>query len=618
MFNFIQRIRKILLLLLDIGLISLAVFLAFLLRFDGQIPSQHFLNVLGMICVALIVSLPVFFLLRLYSFSWTYVSTTELILLVKATALSFLFSGAFLFILKDQLIFQGFPRSTFFLSYILIFLFCGGIRLSKRLYLQIFRKGIEEKSRTLIVGAGDAGEQIARSALLLKNSPYFPVGFVDDSAAKQGELIHGIRVLGKICDIPRITEDYNIEEMIIALPSGGTTVIKKTVEIGRKAGLRKIKVIPSFSEIITGEASINSIRDVQIEDLLQRKPVVLDTKLIKNFILGKSVLITGAAGSVGSELCRQVAKFNPSLLLLLDQDETGIFNISEELKDAFPKLNFSALICDIQEEKKVKKIFNQYRPNIIFHAAAYKHVPLMEEHPDEAVRNNIFGTKIVAEASLRSGVEKFIFISTDKAVNPVSVMGITKRIGEIICQVLNQKNNTKFISVRFGNVLDSRGSVIPIFREQIKKGGPLEVTHPEMKRYFMVISEACLLVMQAGAIGEGGEVFVLDMGEPIKILDLAKEMIRFSGLEPDKDIPIVFTEPRPGEKLFEEILTAEEGTIATQSQNIFRAKLSAADESKVYDCLTRLEKEAENNERGEIVKTLKNVLNELIPSYQSQ
>jgi FlaA1/EpsC-like NDP-sugar epimerase len=315
--------------------------------------------------------------------------------------------------------------------------------------------------------------------------------------------------------------------------------------------------------------------------------------------------------------------------LLLDQDETGIFNISEELRNAFPKLIFYSLICDIQEEKKVGKIFNQYRPNIIFHAAAYKHVPLMEEHPDEAVKNNIFGTKIVAKASLMSGVEKFIFISTDKAVNPVSVMGITKRIGEIMCQVLNQSSypphqnlvgggagNTKFISVRFGNVLDSRGSVIPIFREQIKKGGPVEVTHPEMKRYFMVISEACLLVMQAGAIGEGGEVFVLNMGEPIKILDLAKEMIRFSGLESDKDIPIVFTEPRPGEKLFEEILTAEEGTLATQNQNIFRAKLLAVDESKLSDCLIELEQALESSEKEEIVNVLKNILKELIPSYK--
>ncbi|MDP2967185.1 MAG: polysaccharide biosynthesis protein, partial [bacterium] len=311
---------------------------------------------------------------------------------------------------------------------------------------------------------------------------------------------------------------------------------------------------------------------------------------------------------IGSELCRQIAKFNPSLLLLLDQDETGIFNISEELKNKFPRLKISSVIADIQDEEKMDKVFNELHPNIVFHAAAYKHVPLMEENPDEAIKNNIFGTNIVAKSALKSGAEKFIFISTDKAVNPTSVMGATKRLGEMICQMLNQKNNTKFISVRFGNVLDSRGSVIPIFREQIKRRGPVEVTHPEMKRYFMLISEACLLVMQAGAIGRGGEVFVLDMGKPIKILDLAKEMIRFSGFEPDKDIPIVFTEPRPGEKLFEEILTAEEGIITTENQKIFRAKLSVVDEKKLNEGLEKLKNEVQKAEKKEIINTLKQLI----------
>ena len=439
-----------------------------------------------------------------------------------------------------------------------------------------------------------------------------PVGFVDDSPAKRGVIIHNLKVLGKISEIPEIVKEHQIEEMIIALPSAGSKAVREAVEMGRKAGLKKVKIIPSITELINGEVSIGKIKEVEIEDLLGREPVSLDTRAIENFIQNKVVLITGAAGSIGSELCRQVAKFRPSQLLLLDQDETGIFNISEELEDKFPRLKIFSEICDIQDEEKIEQIFSHYHPNVIFHAAAYKHVPLMEVHSDEAVKNNVFGTKIVAESAIKYGVEKFIFVSTDKAVNPTSVMGATKRVGEMICQNLNQKNSTKFISVRFGNVLDSRGSVIPIFREQIKKGGPVEVTHPEMKRYFMMTSEACLLVMEAGAMGRGGEVFVLDMGEPVKILDLAKEMIRLSGFEPDKDIPIVFTGVRPGEKLFEEILTAEEGTIATQNQKIFMAKLSRVDENKLNQVLENLREAVKKSNREEIV----NILKQLIPSYQ--
>jgi len=608
MFNFTQKGRKFLFLLIDIILISLAIYLAFLLRFEGQIPAKHFLNIFGMVILALIISLPIFYFSKLYSFSWAYVSTEELISLVKATTLSFLFLGASLFILKEHPIFIGFPRSTLFISFILVFIFCGGIRLAKRIYLQIFKRERFFGEKTLIVGAGDAGEQVLRGILTSKKSPYLPAGFVDDSPTKKGLVIHGLKVLGKIDDIPEIVKRREIEQMIIALPSAGVLAIKRAAEMGRRAGLRKIKIIPPITEIMDGEISLKDLREVQIEDLLQREPVSLDTKSIENLILGKSVLITGAAGSIGSELCRQIAKFNPSLLLLLDQDETGIFNISEELKNKFPRLKISSIIADIQDEEKMAQVFNELHPNIVFHAAAYKHVPLMEENPDEAVKNNIFGTKIVAETALKSGVENFIFVSTDKAVNPVSVMGQTKRIGEMICQTLNQKNYTKFISVRFGNVLDSRGSVIPIFREQIKRRGPVQVTHPEMKRYFMLISEACLLVLQAGAIGRGGEVFVLDMGKPIKILDLAKEMIRFSGLEPDKDIPIVFTEPRPGEKLFEEILTAEEGIIATENQKIFRAKLSQVKEKKLNEGLEKLKNEAQKSEKKEIINTLKQLI----------
>jgi FlaA1/EpsC-like NDP-sugar epimerase len=612
-FTKIPKTRLVFFIVGDIFFISLSVWLAFLLRFEWKIPTEHILNLQGLTVLALIFSLPIFYFLKLYSFSWSYVSTQELISLFKATALSFLLSGATLLVLRDFPQFSGFPRSTLFISYFLIFLFCGGVRFSKRIYLQSFQKGLkEEKARTLIVGAGDAGEQILRSILSSLSSPYYPIGFVDDDPTKQGIIIHGLKVLGKLDEIPQVVESRGVEELIIALPSAGPKAIRRAVEMGRKAGLKKIKIVPSIADIINGEVSLGALREVEVEDLLGREPVSLDTRAIENFIQNKVVLITGAAGSIGSELCRQVAKFQPSQLLLLDQDETGIFNISEELEDKFSRLKTYPIIADIQDEKKINQIFEKFRPNVIFHAAAYKHVPLMEVHPDEAVKNNVFGTKTVADAAIKCGTEKFIFVSTDKSVNPTSIMGATKRVGEMICQNLNQKNSTKFISVRFGNVLDSRGSVIPIFREQIKKGGPVEVTHPEMKRYFMMTSEACLLVMQAGAMGQGGEVFVLDMGEPVKILDLAKEMIRLSGFEPDKDIPIVFTGVRPGEKFFEEILTAEEGTVATKHQQIFMAKLSEIDENKLNQGLENLREAVKKSNREEII----NILKQLIPTYK--
>jgi FlaA1/EpsC-like NDP-sugar epimerase len=614
---FLQKIEKykpLLFIISDIVLISLSVLFAFLVRFEGLIPQRYFLNIKGLVFFSILFTIPIFYFFKLYFFSWAYVSAEELISLIKATSLSFLLLTATYFILRDHRLFSGFPRSTLFITYFFIFILCGGLRFAKRIYFQIFPKGKrEEKINVLIVGAGDLGEQILRAIKSFPKSRYFPVGFVDDDLAKQGILIHGLKVLGKIKDIPKIAKENLIEEMIIALPYGSKK-IKEAVEFGRKAKIKKIKILPSIGDLISGEIPLTKLKDIEIEDLLGREPIELDKKLIADFIKGKIVLITGAAGSIGSELSKQVASFSPSLLLILDQDETGIFNLFNELKEKFPKQEIKSIICDIRDEEKIKRIFQEFKPQIVFHAAAYKHVPLMEEHPDEAVKNNVFGTEIVAKAALEINCEKFIFISTDKAVNPTSIMGATKRIGEMICQVLNKKGKTKFISVRFGNVLDSRGSVIPIFKEQIKSGGPLTVTHPEMKRYFMLNSEACLLVMEAGAIGKGGEVFVLDMGKPIKILDLAKEMIKLSGLEPDKDIAITFVGPRPGEKLFEEVLSAEEGTFATKYQKILIAKLKEPDEEKLKTNLGKLKVLVQENKKDEILEVFK----DLIPSYSPQ
>jgi len=601
--------KTIFFVLADIFLISIAVLFAFLIRFDGQIPVQYFPFVLRIVALAVIFTIPIFYFQGLYSFSWSYVSTSEAVSLFKATTISFVFLSITIFISKYFPSFKNFPRSILLISYLLVFVFCGGIRIAKRAFMQITGVSrMAKKEKTLIIGAGDAGEQILRSIISSKNSPYYPIGFVDDNSMKQGVSIHGYKVLGKVSDIPKIVESHLVKELIVALPSVGSVTIKKAVELGRKAGLKKIKIAPPLSEVIDGRVSFKNLKDVDVEDLLGREEINLDTKQIENFIKNKVILITGAAGSIGSELSRQTAKFFPSSILLLDQDETGIFNISKELENNFPNLKIQPIIADIRDKEKIKEIFMKFQPKIVFHAAAYKHVPLMEENPDEAVKNNIFGTENLANISSVQGAEKFILISTDKAVNPTSVMGFTKRISEMICHTYNQKNHTKFISVRFGNVLNSRGSVIPIFREQIKRGGPVQITHRDMKRYFMLTSEACLLVMQAGAMSRGGEVFVLDMGKPIKIWDLAKEMIKLSGFEPDKDIAIVFTGTRPGEKLFEEILTAEEGTVATQNQKIFIAKLSDINTESLEKQLKDIKSLINERDNTKIISTLKDII----------
>jgi len=618
MFNYFKKTpltKTIFFVITDIICVAISVWLAFLLRFDSHIPAEYDPFVIRMIILAVIFILPVFYFQKLYSFSWSYVSTNELISLFKATTIAFIFLLVAIFVSHYFPRFINFPRSTIIISYILVFILCGASRFSKRIYLRITGQNrMIERTRTLIVGAGDAGEQILRSIISSDKTSYNPVGFIDDNPIKKGVVIHGLRVFGKISDIPEIVKNQQIKQLVIALPSANGKKIKEAVELGKKAGVWKIKIAPPLSEIIGGKVSFKNLKDVEVEDLLGRERVDLDTKQIENFIKNKSVLVTGAAGSIGSELSRQVAKFRPGVLLLLDQDETGIFNISKELAENFPDMKISRFVADITDKEKINKIFGKLKPKIIFHAAAYKHVPLMEENIDEAIKNNIFGTKNLIEAAVDSGAEEFVLISTDKAVNPSSVMGVTKRICEMLCRLYNKKEKTRFISVRFGNVLNSRGSVVPIFREQIKRGGPVEITHPEMKRYFMLTSEACLLVLQSGAMGKGGEVFVLDMGEPVKILDLAKEMIRLSGLQLDKDIAIVFTGVRPGEKLFEEILTAEEGTAATQNKKIFTAKLSANESEKLLENIDNLREIILKSEKDAILEALTGI----VPSFKPQ
>jgi len=565
----------------DIILIALSCFLGFLLRFDGAIDPQYFPMIKAFIGLAVPLTIVFFAIERLYSISWSFISIREIIKLGRAVVLSFASLGAILFILKDNEMFQGFPRSIVFISAAIALFFTGTLRFAKRIYIHGFKNKSKEngenKNKILIIGAGEAGEKLARHIIATPNILYSLKGFIDDNPMKKGVLIHGIKVLGKIKELPEIIAREEIKEIIIAMPSALPKVIRETVELARKAKIGKIKILPGTKEILEEKVSLSNLREISIEDLLGRDPIEIDTYAIKEYITDKIVLVTGAAGSIGSVLCEQILKFKPKKLIALDQRETALFYLKRDLNKLWKNsslaenlLNFA--LVDICDKNKIDKIFEKFRPDAIFHAAAYKHVPMMEDDPDESVKNNIFGTLIVGQAALKYNAEKFVMVSTDKAINPTSVMGASKRMCEKVCVWLNKQNTTRFCAVRFGNVLGSQGSVVPIFQKQIEKGGPVEVTDPEMKRYFMITSEACLLIMQAGAIGQGGEVFVLDMGQPIKILDLAKDMIRLAGYKPDVDIPIIFTGIRPGEKLFEEIITENESP--TKHEKIFISHLN--------------------------------------------
>ncbi len=610
--------RTLFFLLADTILVEAAVYLSFFLRFEGVIPFSHLSNLLFLAVLAPLVVIPLFLLQKIYWVSWPYVGLGDFVRILRGVVISFLFIGVIVLILRGEeyLLFRElstFPRSTLFISAVLATFFIGALRASKRVYLHSFHGSShlnKEGKRVLIIGAGDAGEQILRS-ILHSSAPYVAVGLVDDDPLKHQTSIHGYRVLGTISDLPRLATTLKIEGAIIALPSSGSREIQRAVHSCREADIQNIKIVPSLTELISSEIGLRDLREIQIEDLLGRDPVKLATEAIAQFISGKTVLITGAAGSVGSELARQIAKFQPRRLLLLDREETNLFYLGEEFSREFSYLEFHRIIADIRHKRKIENLFLRWKPEIVFHAAAYKHVPVMEDHPDEAVANNILGTLVVGEAAIRAGTNKVVFISTDKAVNAKSVMGITKYVAEVLCLHLNQRSETDFVAVRFGNVLESRGSVVAIFRDQIKRGGPVTITHPEMKRYFMAPSEAALLVTQAGAVGVGGKVYILDMGEPIRIEDLAREMIRLSGYEPDTDIPIVFTKPRPGEKLFEELFREENERVRETSYpkilEVSRTDIAAFEGNDFPNRLKKLFQLAESGEREDLIKELGNV-----------
>lgn len=598
----------ILLMLCDAAIINAALALAVILRFSetgGML--QHLRTGAELAPWVTIAFIAAFYAFKMYNRIWAYASMGELLAVIQAVTLGSLGTIAVTFFTNTQL-----PRSIAVIHWAFAILLMGGSRLSWRYIVERKKNnGHKPAGRALIIGAGDGGAMVARE-LRGNKSSYLPVGFIDDDPMKRNATVLGLPVLGTREQIPEVVELYRIDLVVIAMPSVEASVIRETVDIcrGTKA---ELKILPGMYQIIDGKVSVSNLRPVQLEDLLRREPVRVDLMEIAGYLGGKTVLVTGAGGSIGSELCRQVAAVGPRKLVFLGHGENSIHNIWLELKDKFPELNLAIEIADVRDKPRVDLVFQMHRPEVVFHAAAHKHVPLMELHPAEAVKTNIFGTRNLAQAAGRYGTKRFLLISTDKAVNPSSVMGATKRFAELIITRENMVSDTIFAAVRFGNVLGSNGSVVPLFERQIAKGGPVTVTHPEMKRYFMTIPEAVQLVIQAGAMAKGGEVFVLDMGEPVKIVDLARDMIKLSGLEPDKDIQIQFTGIRPGEKLFEELLTAEEGSSATKHRRIFTARPSLVD-------VAALEEELANLSRKGLQCTAEDIFSALgavIPRFKS-
>lgn len=594
---------------LDIISAIIAALVSIYLRFDGNLIPQNYLSMLvGQLPFFVMITIVSFFLFKLYSRVWRYAGSSELLAIVGAN-----FAGAICWFIFSVLVEAVLPRSIYILTALVLTFFVGGTRLSLRVYSYLTSKPqyiqrTQKLNKVLVIGAGDAGAMLAREIERYHSGKRKIIGFIDDDRDKQGKTMFGIRVLGSRYDIEQVVADTDANEIIIAMPSVKDKEIKEIIDVCKNTNC-KLTILPGVYEIIEGTVSVNQLRPVEVEDLLGRDPVKLDTKNVSAYITGKVVLITGAGGSIGSEICRQVAKMQPKKMLLLGKGENSIYEISQELSIEYPQIRKVPIIADVRDEERINGIMDYFHPHVVFHAAAHKHVPLMEYQPMEAVRNNVLGTKVVAEAASKNGVETFVMISTDKAVNPTSVMGCTKRVAEMFVQSMNSISETRFAAVRFGNVLGSRGSVIPLFKKQIAKGGPVTVTHPDMKRYFMTIPEASQLVLQAGAMAEGGEVFVLDMGEPVKIYDLARDMITLSGMIPEVDIEIKFTGLRPGEKLFEELLSAEDGTEATQHKKIFTAMIKCVDKTKLDFQIRRL---LEQTTGDNVVEVLK----ETVPTYR--
>ncbi len=606
------HVRNRYVLLGDLGLIVISVLGSFALRLDvGELPF-YFPAIAIMVVVALLVKVPVYYFFGLYRRLWVYASTSELKLIATAvSAASVLTAGVMLALISLGMVLPGMPRSALGIDWLLSLVLIGGSRFALRILAeQSSAPPNAQARRVLIVGAGDAGALVVRE--LQKNAQLNmkPIGFLDDDPAKQKHQIHDVPVIGTLEDLPKVLAIHRVDEVIIAIPSAPGRVVRRVAEDCRRKGVPS-RTMPGIYELIGGKVSVSRLRDVDISDLLRREPAHMDDRLVGVSLSGKRVLVTGAGGSIGRELCRQIARWGPAELVLLGHGENSIFEVLLELREDYPALSLHPVIADVRDLPRLRAVFRAHRPEVIFHAAAHKHVPLMEINVEEAITNNVIGTRNVVQAAVENDVERLVLISTDKAIRPVSVMGATKRLAEMIVLDAAHRTGRAYAVVRFGNVLGSRGSVVPLFKQQIARGGPVTVTHPDMERYFMTIPEAVYLVLQAAAMGVGGEVFLLDMGEPVRILDLAEDLIRLSGLEPGRDIEIVFTGIRPGEKLREDLREAGMHLRPTDHPEIFRAE---EDEEVAGDRLHLIVDElyrlAQQGEREAIL----NVLDEVIPS----
>ena len=611
-----KYVRTSLIILVHLMVFLVAYVGAFLIRFDFDVPPDYMNTMLLMLPVVLGIKLLVFYSAEQYSGWWRYVSLNDLVALMRAAGIS-----ALIFVAVKLLVFgfiRSYPRSVFLLDFVNTVVILGGLRVSIRLFREALadhqtERNAADKQRLLIVGAGDTAETLLREISKNSNLPYRPVALVDDDPNRQGLRIHGAPVVGSTETLKETVERYEIEAIIIAAPSASPAQKRHIFERCQEAGIRP-KILPAIESVLSGQFSARAIKDVAIDDLLGRPPVKLDQKAIASYLHNKRVVVTGAGGSIGSEICRQVCRFEPATLIMIEQAENPLFFIERELRRSWGETTeLVPVVANVCNGERLDALFEQHKPQVVLHAAAHKHVPLMEANPVEALRNNVLGTRQVARTAHRHGAESFVMISTDKAVNPTSVMGTSKRVAELYVQAMAATSDTAFISVRFGNVLGSNGSVVPIFKEQIRRGGPVTVTHPEMQRYFMTIPEATQLVLQAASTGDSGQVFVLDMGEPVKILDLARDLIKLSGLTPEDDVKIVFTGMRPGEKLFEELSLEDEEITRTRHDKIFIGDATQLPLDVIEAEILRMEESVLQGSRGPDV--MRAWLKRLVPEY---
>ena len=603
------KYRRVVVVALHLAFIVAASFTAFLLRFDGVIP-QNYMGVFWQTLPWLVaVRMVMFVPFRLYEGLWRYAGVWDLRNIIVGVVAS---SGVFYQIALWRVQEPSYPRSILVIDSVLLILAMGGARLGRRLFHELTRS--ERSRRVLIVGAGDAGERVVRDMKGAPNGEYEPIGFIDDDGAKAGVEIHGVRVLGTRKALPSLIEEHKPAEILVAIPSAGAALVGEIVQALEPFKL-PIKTLPNLREIAKTRGLVGQIRSLRIEDLLERAPIGLDSGPLERLIRGKRVLVTGAGGSIGSELCYQITALGPASLTLFDRYENGLFSATNGVASRNGHCAVHSLVGDVTDQKRLDTLMATCRPEIVFHAAAHKHVPLMEANPCEAVKNNVYGTRLTMDAAARHGVECFVLISTDKAVNPTSVMGTTKRVAEVLVQTMKRDGRTRYVAVRFGNVLASNGSVLPTFIDQIKAGGPVTVTHPDIRRYFMLIPEAVQLVLQAAALAEAGAVYVLEMGDQIKLVDMARTLIRLSGFVPDVDIPIIFTGLRPGEKLYEELVGSDECIEPAGVDKILRVRSAAAqfDVGRLVSQIAKLERLAFNGDAAATLRQLRHI----VPTFTS-